>query len=253
MAFKIHDLSKIKEVPVPRLSTQNFFLDKAFGETATKDGDVEYGLPRGFVSIWGGGSGVGKTRKLLSISADMHLMKEQVLFVETEVTTGQFKTWASNFVKKPHNYKVTDTKDPENIVAAMYQVRPSFVVVDSISTLNNCKSSKDLQDTIDMFKLACEELGTHMAIITHLNKEGDFKGSNDILYMVDVACKLKKVIVPKFKKGMYTPAEYAIMKEMANSSFFVQVEKNRYGKTGEWVAFRHLSDGIQYIDSSLNK
>ena len=218
--FKISDV-ETKEVK--RISTQIPYFDEIYGG----------GLPRGRVSIWSGASGVGKSRTTIYISKLINRQGGKVMVFQNEVSPSEFKQWVQGQVDEDR-YLVSNYDTIEEQVKAIRKYKPDLVITDSLNMIQGFSSSVQIRNIMDGLKDVIREVDAHAILIGHLNGEGETKGNTDIPHLVDVVCHLKP------HDGI-TP-----------DVFILSISKNRYGKSGGWISFRHRSNGLEEGCSSAS-
>lgn len=250
-------LSDVPVIQVPRLSTGYRDLDLAYGTTVIRDAqDIPVrkssGLPLGGVSLWSGSPGVGKTRAAIAISVSVNRAGKRVMFVQTEVTASQFRSWTGNKIVRPDDYLVHTSPELDSIIKAIMRFRPDLIVLDSLNMIDGYQSPTVIRRISERFKKAVESVQGHVIIIGHLNKEGRVKGNNDIEYLIDIQCSLTR-----FEDSL-TKKERQLCDKDISTWFMLTFEKNRYGATAahgcqNYVMFRHVGDGIKMVTSNFAK
>ena len=250
-------LSDVPVVQVGRISTGIKALDLCYGTTMIDGSFVQRqrasGLPEGGVSLWSGGSGVGKSRACIAIAASMNKMGDRVLFVQNEVALNQFKEWTKTNILIPENFYVHSTNRLDEHIETIMRLRPRLVVLDSINMIDGFRSPTILRSVIQEYKKAVEAIKGHAIIIGHLNKAGTVKGSNDIEYLIDIQCSLFKV-ADEMPENLQT---FWDAKNLSYDGMFIlRFDKNRYGPitangSDNYVCFRHIAEGVEYIASNF--
>ena len=96
---------------------------------------------------------------------------------------------------------------------------------------------------MEKFKEAVSDINAHAIFIGHLDKNGKTKGSTDIVHLADVVCHIKP------HEKWLDDSGYS--HEPVPGVFYIKIDKNRYGQSGGYVAFRHMANGIVEVDSSI--
>lgn len=236
-------LSEVKPEAVNRMSSSFEELDWVYGS------DGSYGLPSGRISLWSGEPGVGKSRLIAEIMKNKSISGVKTLLFQGEVTVGQFaEEKFKDVVGKSHaDYiHLSSSNKLKDICREIVEVGPEIVIIDSYQTIRdervNAKSvgQKPIEYVIDNLRKAIGKSGSHLILISQLNKQGESKGSTDLPHLVDVECFLKKYSPDIFEDGVL---------------FELYVNKNRYGVKGRKAVFAHTSEGVivessQYMEDS---
>lgn len=230
MDLKVYSLDEIESKPIERLSTGIEALDKIYGFSIVNNKEV-WGLPKGKISVWSGPSGIGKTRLCICISLFANKIGDRVLTFQNEVSPSEFKGWIKTPVKSPSNFFVSNYSNLLEQIQVIKSIKPDLVIVDSMNMIDGFDSIGNVKDILLKYQETVREVGCHVIFIGHQNKQGDIKGSNDSIYLGDIIAILER------RKNERT--------------FIVKIDKNRYGRTGGWVAFIHTDIGIEYLTSSI--
>lgn len=234
--------SDIKARPIKRYRSGFVFLDFAYGQSEI-DGIEEYGLPHGRISIWGGSSGVGKTRLSCEIALSTNAEGYKVLYIQNEVSPSEFKGWVKKAVVNEDRFFISDHDRLDEQLETIKELRPDIVVVDSVNMLQGFSSPRQLRHIMDEYKRQTNEIGCHVIFISHLNKQGEIKGNNDLGYLGDVICSLEHL-------SEKLPKNQAESDPDIDKRFMLTVGKNRYGSSGGFVIFEHDEFGVNYAHSS---
>lgn len=241
---------------IPRFSTGDTAIDYIYGETNfvfTKDdievqkgqksegeptGERQVGLPEGWVSVWAGAPGVGKSRTAIHLARKVaaRYPDREIMYLYGESELQQLRQWMGQDL--PKNILLGDLKHTRDVLEAIYQHKPKIVIVDSLQMIVETRSGKGTRETLAALKgiSSEEEAGRpHVVLISHLNKQGTLKGSNDIAYIVDTVAHLERT--PKTKGGF----------------MFEIPEKNRGGETPRGHMFRHTPFGIETVEAATKK
>jgi predicted ATP-dependent serine protease len=230
---RIWSMNDVPNIPVHRIPTGIKELDLAYGRTEFMSG-IEYGLPKGRISYWFGESGVGKSRLTILLTHRMNAVGKRVLVCSGEVPPDQFSQWFSEPLVHPESYFVTDETDPDKICVLIRQYLPDIVVIDSANMLDGFDKRNEVKPMFQLFKDCIAEVSAHCIMIGHLNKDGSLKGATTVPHLVDVIAAIRKY---KQDKGCFASD--------IPGGFHLEVLKNRYGKSGGWVAFRHTAKGVE--------
>ena len=232
----VYRISDVESKEVKRISMGIEHLDNIYGG----------GLPRGRVSIWSGAPGVGKSRMTIEISKNMNNAGLRILVFQNEVSPSEFKNWISGKINNENEYLVSNYSTIEEQIQALYDYAPDLVITDSLNMIQGFNNLTKIRDIMSKFKEAVSEINAHAILIGHLGKDGKTKGSTDITHLVDVVCHIRMHSSWKEKIGRATVTHAALP-----GIFYILVDKNRYGSSGGYVAFKHHSHGIAEVNSSI--
>ncbi|MCL2828117.1 MAG: DNA repair protein RadA [Oscillospiraceae bacterium] len=190
------------------------------------------GAVKGSLVLIGGAPGVGKSTLMLQICG--HLSRfARVLYVSGEESQAQIKMRAERLgVSGAELYLLPET-NLEQIQAAVGEIQPDMLIVDSIQTLfsddvNTAPGSVSQvkQCTMHLMQMAKGQ-GLTVFVIGHVNKEGDIAGPRVLEHMVD--CVL-------YVEGS------------SNLSYkILRAAKNRFGSTNEIGVFEMTGAGLKEV------
>ncbi|MBX6394401.1 MAG: DNA repair protein RadA [Alicyclobacillaceae bacterium] len=191
------------------------------------------GLVPGSLVLIGGDPGVGKSTLLLQTSARIAQSGSRVLYVSGEESGRQLYMRAKRLgALEPALFILPET-DLAAVEAAVEEIKPDCLIVDSIQTMNNPdiasapgSVAQVRECTGRLLRLAKErELAT--LIVGHVTKEGVIAGPRLLEHMVDV--------VVYFEGGRHHT--YRILR----------VVKNRFGSTNEMGIFEMRDSGLHEV------
>lgn len=231
---------KIQEENLIRYSTGFPDLDMIYGITHFPNNRYSVGLPAGKISLWAGAGGVGKTRVAVEMVLKISAVGLRVLFYQNEVSPTEFKGWVKKPVIRPENLFVGNVLSLDDQIQGIKNIHPHVVIVDSINMMEGFTSPEELRNILQTYKGVAEENKCHVIFISHLNKQGEVKGNNDVEYLVDVVCRLNHHTTPGTK-------------QVVKGVFYLEIGKNRFGPSGGYIAFSHTDTGVEFLVSSLTK
>lgn len=174
------NLEKVKAEKEERIPTESEELNRVLGG----------GIVPGSLVLIGGDPGIGKSTLMLQIMSDLS-KKYQVLYVSGEESANQIKLRADRLgvgQSKMLLYPETDMQDIRQTIA---DVKPDFVVIDSIQTMNEPSldsmtgsASQVREVTSELMKIAKMDAIT-VFVIGHVTKEGAIAGPKILEHMVD--------------------------------------------------------------------
>lgn len=190
------------------------------------------GAVKGSLVLIGGAPGIGKSTLMLQI-CDQLCRFAKVLYVSGEESERQLKLRAERLGVGQMSLLLFAETSIEHILAAVEEVKPDILIVDSIQTVYNGDqtsapgSISQVKDcTLALMQLAKGQ-GTTVFVIGHVNKEGSLAGPKVLEHMVD--CVL-------YFEG-----------DRHMSYRILRAAKNRYGATNEIGVFEMDETGLREV------
>lgn len=205
-----------------RVSTGMGELDRVLGG----------GAVIGSLVLVGGAPGIGKSTLLLQICSRL-CQGRTVLYVSGEESERQIKLRAVRLgVAADGLYILSETR-LSDILAAVEEIKPDFLIVDSIQTLYNEEnesspgSISQVKDcTMSMMQLSKSQ-GITVFVVGHINKDGNIAGPKVLEHMVDCV--------------LYFEGDQ-------NSIYrLLRAAKNRFGSTNEIGVFEMMDSGLMEV------
>lgn len=220
----VRPLSQIDLADVARRSSGLSEFDRVLGG----------GLIPGGVVLFGGEPGIGKSTLLLQVAQSLAEREGNVLFVSGEESESQIKLRASRLGIDGERLFLLAEQSLPRIVAAVEEVEPCALIVDSIQTIR-AAAPEGAAGSLRQLRAACAELirlaktrSLAMFIVGHITKDGAFAGPKTIEHLVDVAVYLEG------SRG----EDVRILRSV----------KNRFGPTNEAAVFQMTSEGLVEVD-----
>jgi hypothetical protein len=212
--------------------------DKNWVASEPKFAKVQHGLPEGFLSLWGGSPGVGKTRTAIALSKSLNRLGHKVLYFNGEADEMDFRMWLGADVDRDLFRVVSgELIRTEDSVAKIYKEMPKVVIFDSFQMLAEVsKGTRGAKTALSRFKVLKSDTDAgrpHIIFISQLNKKDELAGSRYIEHMVDFAARVTKI---EGRKGTF---------------LFECPRKNRGGETPRHSIFRHLENGIECLSTEF--
>lgn len=190
------------------------------------------GAVRGSIVLVGGAPGVGKSTLLLQLCGLIG-SREKVLYVTGEESRRQLKMRAQRLGVEAGDIFVLAETDLAEIMAAIDDLMPTVVILDSIQTLYNAdvaaapgSVSQVRECTMSVMRQA-KTSGFTAFVVGHINKEGSIAGPKVLEHMVD--CVL-------YFEG-----------EQSMSYRILRAAKNRFGSTNEIGVFEMAERGLKEV------
>jgi DNA repair protein RadA/Sms len=154
------------------------------------------GLVPGSTVLLGGPRGIGKTTLLLQTAAGVAAGGKRVLYTSGEQNRDDIIQTAFRLGIKSDLIDVMgDQGDVYRIVSEAEQTKPRLLIVDSIQTAYCDDVKADVGQVAQMDAVANyltsfgKNTKTAVLIISHLNKDGDYAGSEKVQHLVDTLAR----------------------------------------------------------------
>ncbi|MCB1053253.1 MAG: DNA repair protein RadA [Acidobacteria bacterium] len=190
------------------------------------------GFVPGTVLLFGGEPGVGKSTLLLQLFANL-ADAYSVLYISGEESVGQIKLRGMRLGLSADGILVAHETRLEPLVELLEQLKPKFVVVDSIQTLQSVQLGSPsgtvsqvrhcAQCLIDWTKGAAATL----VLVGHITKEGVIAGPKTLEHMVD--------------------GVFLFEGERDGELRLIRAQKNRFGPISELGIFRMTEKGLEVV------
>lgn len=188
------------------------------------------GIVKGSIILLGGEPGIGKSTLVLQTVLSID---EKVLYVSGEESLHQIKLRAQRISKQNDNCYLLSETLLENVLLQINDLKPSYVVIDSIQTLRTEKAESTPGSVTQIRECATQILdfakqsNIPFIIIGHINKDGYIAGPKILEHIVDVVLQFEG-------DSNYI---YRILRSI----------KNRFGSTSEIGIFEMQSSGLKEI------
>lgn len=187
------------------------------------------GAVQGSLVLVGGAPGIGKSTLMLQI-CDNLCKFSKVLYVSGEESERQIKLRAQRLGVQNNSLFLLSETNLDEITAAIEQLKPDILIVDSIQTIYNGDSNASpgsvaqvKECTMTLMHLA-KNLGVTVFVVGHINKEGSLAGPKVLEHMVDCVLHFEG--------------------EEHNSYRILRAAKNRFGATNEIGVFEMGDQGL---------
>lgn len=190
------------------------------------------GAVHGSLVLVGGAPGIGKSTLMLQI-CDNLCRFSKVLYVSGEESERQIKLRAQRLGVRSEGLYLYSETNLDDIVAAVENLKPDILIVDSIQTIYNGDSNSSpgsvaqvKECTMTLMHLA-KGLGVTVFVVGHINKEGSLAGPKVLEHMVDCVLHFEG--------------------EEHNSYRILRAAKNRFGATNEIGVFEMGDQGLSEV------
>lgn len=193
------------------------------------------GIVPGSLILVGGDPGIGKSTLLLQTSHELTKRGLKVLYISGEESVRQTKLRADRLqAVSPLLFVLCET-NLEHIEAAIEEIEPDFMVIDSIQTVYHSAvasapgSVSQVRECTGHFMRLAKIKGIATVLVGHVTKEGAIAGPRLLEHMVD--CVL-------YFEG-----------ERHHSYRLLRAVKNRFGSTNEIGIFEMRESGLTEVSN----
>lgn len=218
---KAHKLDEIVQLEQPRLLAPDPELNRVLGG----------GMVPGSVILVAGDPGIGKSTLFLQCAL---LWKNMVsLYVSGEESAQQIKLRAERVGVRNTNLYLLTATDTATIFMEAKKVRPGFIIIDSIQTLESpyvdsaAGSVSQVRECAAELQRFAKTSGIPVCIIGHITKDGSIAGPKVLEHMVDT--------VLQFEGDRHYA--YRILRTL----------KNRFGSTSELGIYEMVERGMKPV------
>ena len=221
---ELRSISEIDLTNVHRLPSGLSEVDRLLGG----------GLIPGGVVLFGGEPGIGKSTLLLQMAESLARGAGKILYISGEESEGQVKLRATRIGANSERLFVLSEQSLGRIMAAVEQVEPLVLIIDSIQTTadervaGEAGSVKQLREVSSALIQLTKAKGMTTFLVGHITKEGAFAGPKTVEHLVDVAIYLE---------GSRTE-DVRMLRSV----------KNRFGATNEVAVFQMTASGLVEIE-----
>ncbi|MEI8060697.1 MAG: DNA repair protein RadA [Candidatus Berkelbacteria bacterium] len=187
------------------------------------------GIVDGSVILLGGEPGIGKSTLLLQIVDNL----PRTLYISGEESGQQLKLRAERLKLSGKNIEVSSAVDIAALEAAIIELQPKVVVVDSIQTVSDSRiagtagSQVQIKESGLVLQQLAKKHEVAVIIVGHVTKEGTVAGPRMLEHLVDVVVYLEG--------------------ERSNDARILRTVKNRFGNTDEIAVLKMAESGLVEI------
>ncbi len=188
------------------------------------------GLMPGSVILLGGDPGIGKSTLAMQCASNI---KDKVLYVTGEESEKQIKLRANRLKIKTENFYILTETDLDPIIAAVNELTPSVVIIDSIQTMhrneleNSPGSITQIRECTSLLMEHAKKNHFCVIIIGHVTKEGMIAGPKILEHIVDTVIQFEG--------------------ESHHAFRILRAQKNRFGSTNEIGVFEMHERGLAEV------
>lgn len=187
------------------------------------------GIVDGSVILVGGEPGIGKSTLLLQIVDNL----PKTLYISGEESGQQLKLRAERLKLGGKNIEVTGAVDIAALEAAILEVAPEVIIVDSIQTVYDSRiagtagSQIQIKESGLVLQQLAKKHNVAVIIVGHVTKEGTVAGPRMLEHLVDVVVYLEG--------------------ERSHDARILRTVKNRFGNTDEIAVLKMGESGLVEI------
>ena len=185
------------------------------------------------IGLLAGAPGIGKSTLILQILGRLTKVGKKVLYISGEESKLQIKTRAERLAIPQEKILILIENSLENILGAIYNLKPDFVVIDSIQTIASEQTSTSAgsinqvrECTIRILEYS-KKHGSTFLLVGHITKDGNLAGPKVLEHMVDYVLYLEE----ENNQGMKV----------------LRAIKNRFGSIYESGFFRMTPTGLAEV------
>lgn len=196
------------------------------------DNMIGGGIVPGSLTLLGGAPGIGKSTLMMQISGALAKVGT-VLYISGEESLSQVKSRAERLNVNKDNIFLASETNLENIVSAVNNTKPQFLIIDSIQTTYHPELSAAPGSVSQVRECSAELLriakSGHITvfILGHVTKDGDLAGPRILEHIVDTVLYFENE-----KQQIYR---------------ILRAYKNRFGPTNEVGIFEMKGNGLAEI------
>lgn len=220
---KPSSINHIETIQEPRIKTSLKEFNRVLGS----------GIVKGSLVLIGGDPGIGKSTLLLQVSSQLANQHYDVLYISGEESVKQTKIRADRLGIQAEKLYVLAETDLEFISKSIDEMKPAFVVIDSIQTIYRSditsapgSVSQVRECTAELMRIA-KTNGIAIFIVGHVTKEGSIAGPRILEHMVDTVL---------YFEG-----------ERHHTYRILRAVKNRFGSTNEIGIFEMKENGLEEV------
>lgn len=218
--------------PLKKVGTADYDrIDTGIGELNRVLGG---GMVRGSLVLISGEPGIGKSTIIIQTAANIAASGRTVLYVSGEESEEQIKLRADRVCASiPDSLYVLAETNLENVEAACENLKPAFLIIDSIQTLYSSQldsapgSVSQVRLCGNILMKVAKTNDVPVFIVAHVTKSGDLAGPKTVEHLVDCVLNFSG--------------------ERDQELRVLRSYKNRFGTTSEIGAFKMEAEGLKEV------
>ncbi len=221
--------------PVPVREVNSASEDRTKCGNAELDRVLGGGIVPGSLVLIGGDPGIGKSTLLMQTCGQLSKKDIKILYISGEESLKQIKLRADRLETDCGSVLLLCETDVARIQAAIDDVKPDVVVVDSVQTMyvENVSgapgSVTQVREAANVFMTIAKGMGITVFLVGHVTREGSIAGPKILEHMVDTVL---------YFEGERS-ASYRILRAV----------KNRFGSTDEIGVFEMTQRGLKEVEN----
>lgn len=218
--------------PLKKVGTADYDrIDTGIGELNRVLGS---GMVKGSLVLISGEPGIGKSTIIIQTAANIAASGRTVLYVSGEESEEQIKLRADRVCSSiPDSLYVLAETNLENVEAACENLKPAFLIIDSIQTLYSSQldsapgSVSQVRLCGNILMKVAKTNDVPVFIVAHVTKSGDLAGPKTVEHLVDCVLNFSG--------------------ERDQELRVLRSYKNRFGTTSEIGAFKMEAEGLKEV------
>ncbi|HET9601298.1 MAG TPA: DNA repair protein RadA [Acidimicrobiales bacterium] len=188
------------------------------------------GLVPGSVTLVGGEPGIGKSTLLLQVAAALARHGHPVLYVSAEESAAQVRHRAERLGAMHDGLWLLSETELPGILAALDEIGPALVVVDSIQTVidpeiaSSAGSVVQVRESAHRLVQEAKRRGVAIVLVGHVTKDGSLAGPRVLEHVVDTVISFEG--------------------DRHHALRLLRAVKHRYGPTSELGVFEMSESGL---------
>lgn len=193
------------------------------------------GLVPGSLILIGGDPGIGKSTLLGEVAAALAAKSGSGLYISGEESVEQVRLRLDRLKITSDSLLLGSETDVSQIENYVRELRPAFVVVDSIQTTAHASLDSapgtltQVRECATTLQRVAKECGVAIFLVGHVNKDGNLAGPRALEHIVDVVLQLEGD-----EHGQYR---------------LLRSAKNRFGSVHELGVFEMTETGMRSVDN----
>ncbi|MGD9587430.1 MAG: DNA repair protein RadA [Pyrinomonadaceae bacterium] len=191
------------------------------------------GIVAGSLVLIGGAPGIGKSTLVIQMADRIEVDGRPILYVSGEESERQIKMRGERLGLAADNLLILPETDLQSIFAAVEDLRPALMIVDSIQTVYNPRiesapgSVSQVRDAAGQLMTFAKQSATPVFVTGHVTKEGSIAGPRTLEHIVDTVI---------YFEG-----------DRHHNHRIIRATKNRFGAANEIGVFEMTGSGLAAV------